>query len=373
MVSDFHLPQVNQSKVLHLTQLHPQSASATEGVDRASAAQPSPGSTSIPALASESADAPLKAKRIRKEVARLDTQRMLSQDGLPALFRMTKSLKFKGKKHEFEDLQYLMFQYQKWGHGVFSKFVFSSFIEGAEKVCKERRVKMWRDELIRQEYRRSKGIYDVDASAATDFASSEALAEHDKQALLASVPLDDALAFIDEINREEEEEMLRLTSWSRENKSNRSQNNAAMDHADDDDFTRQMNTQLGVDSASNLKIAKLSESNTSERPNSSQHETNTESRQVVHLDDITEEFREADELEYLQFLDQDRMPTSPKHNGGFPNPEPTQPLNRNVGNLRAPLGTGDLGKTGAPLDEISALVQDEIRGYEDEFMWDGEC
>ncbi|KAI8615182.1 replication fork protection component Swi3-domain-containing protein [Chytriomyces sp. MP71] len=152
-----------------------------------------------------------KAKRVRREVAKLDADRLLSPSGLDALVGIAKNIKLKGKRHEFEDLQQIMFQYQKWGHQVFPKVVFRSFLETTEKICRERRVKVWRDTLIRKERRHAMGLLSDDEEIGVE------KMETDVQLIDAAAPqngrsIDEALDLMDSLDAAEEDELLRLAA-----------------------------------------------------------------------------------------------------------------------------------------------------------------
>ncbi|KAK9716832.1 chromosome segregation in meiosis- protein [Basidiobolus ranarum] len=66
-------------------------------------------------------------------------------------------LKFKGKGQEFEDLRHLLDFYQLWCHQLFPKMRFPDAIKKIEKLCSERRLKVFREELIKAE-RENRGI-----------------------------------------------------------------------------------------------------------------------------------------------------------------------------------------------------------------------
>ncbi|KAI9352570.1 hypothetical protein BDR26DRAFT_194402 [Obelidium mucronatum] len=69
-----------------------------------------------------------KPKRIAKEVARLNAARLLDSNGLPALVKIAKSINLKGKKHEFEDLQHILFPISKVGSFLSSTSLFSALL-----------------------------------------------------------------------------------------------------------------------------------------------------------------------------------------------------------------------------------------------------
>ncbi|KAL7752371.1 chromosome segregation in meiosis- protein [Sorochytrium milnesiophthora] len=86
----------------------------------------------------------------RPPVPKLDTERLLGENGLPKLRRVSKSLKFKGKGHEAEDLASLMRFYHVWAHRLFPKFAFSHFASRAEDVCRQKRVHIHFEQWIRE-------------------------------------------------------------------------------------------------------------------------------------------------------------------------------------------------------------------------------
>ncbi|KAJ3389146.1 hypothetical protein HDU80_011549 [Chytriomyces hyalinus] len=151
-----------------------------------------------------------KAKRIQKEVARLDAKRLLGPDGLDSLVTVVKTIKLKGKKHEFQDLQHILFQYQKWGHGVFNKLVFKSFIEGTEKLCRTKEIKIWRDRLLRTERLRAMGIVDDDER--NDFENNPVdTSEIDKSAN-EMTSIDAAIQRMEELDATEEQLLMDMAA-----------------------------------------------------------------------------------------------------------------------------------------------------------------
>ncbi|KAJ3119466.1 CCR4-NOT regulatory complex component [Physocladia obscura] len=245
-----------------------------------------------------------KPKRIKKEVAKLDSARLLAPSGLPILAKMSKIIKLKGKKHEFEDLQSIVFQYQKWGHQVFNKLVFSSFVESAEKICRERRVKIWRDELIKEDYRRAKGYYDNNEqnksnSLENDDFDVTMVDVHDSETAKSSnIPLTHALFAIDELNRDEEDEMTRMAERVEGEMRNgnvggsniqKTATKYALSVEDQDDwadFDSQIDQQL-------LGYVRTAEANA--------FETQKKERDYESYDE--EENFDDDELEYIRLLD----------------------------------------------------------------------
>lgn len=85
---------------------------------------------------------PLKAIRKPRYIAKLDAEKLLSADGLPKLLSDSRKLRFKGKGHEKADLEKLLSFFQLWGHNLFPKLKFKSFVDRAEKLCKEKRTRV---------------------------------------------------------------------------------------------------------------------------------------------------------------------------------------------------------------------------------------
>ena len=84
---------------------------------------------------------PLKIRKTRI-VAKLDAEKLLSADGLPKLLSDSRKLKFRGKGHEQTDLEKLLSFFQLWGHNLFPKLKFKSFVDRTEKICKEKRTRV---------------------------------------------------------------------------------------------------------------------------------------------------------------------------------------------------------------------------------------
>jgi hypothetical protein len=86
---------------------------------------------------------------------RLDADKLLSEKGLPKFVANVKKIKFKGKGHEVENLDKLLAFYQIWGHELYPKLIFKSIVEKVEKVCKERRLKVFHAAIIQESRRRA--------------------------------------------------------------------------------------------------------------------------------------------------------------------------------------------------------------------------
>ncbi|KAG8713487.1 hypothetical protein FRC11_011976 [Ceratobasidium sp. 423] len=90
-----------------------------------------------------------KGAKARKTLPKLDENRLLERDGMPALVRRAKEFSIKGKGHELSDLNRLMQMYQLWAHKMFPKMQFQDTVERVEKLCRTKRMHValstWRD------------------------------------------------------------------------------------------------------------------------------------------------------------------------------------------------------------------------------------
>lgn len=78
--------------------------------------------------------------------------RLLSQNGIPKLRRISKTkLKFRGKGHEFADVQRLLNTYQLWLDDLFPKAKFADGLTIIEKLGHKKRMKVMRQEWINEE------------------------------------------------------------------------------------------------------------------------------------------------------------------------------------------------------------------------------
>ncbi|XP_013855944.1 TIMELESS-interacting protein [Austrofundulus limnaeus] len=90
---------------------------------------------------SKLADVPAaKPKGVKRPQPKLDSQRLTSDRGLPALRPLFHNVHFKGKGHEAEDLRLLMLRMENWAHRLFPKLQFEDFIEKVEKLGAKREV-----------------------------------------------------------------------------------------------------------------------------------------------------------------------------------------------------------------------------------------
>uniref|UniRef100_A0A3Q3G3N8 TIMELESS-interacting protein n=1 Tax=Kryptolebias marmoratus TaxID=37003 RepID=A0A3Q3G3N8_KRYMA len=90
---------------------------------------------------SKLADVPAaKRKGVKRPQPKLDSQRLTSERGLPALRTLFENVRFKGKGHEAEDLRLLMQKMENWAHRLFPKLQFEDFIERVEKLGSKKEV-----------------------------------------------------------------------------------------------------------------------------------------------------------------------------------------------------------------------------------------
>ncbi|XP_053450316.1 TIMELESS-interacting protein [Nycticebus coucang] len=84
---------------------------------------------------------PVPPKRtVKRNIPKLDAQRLTSERGLPALRNLFDKAKFKGKGHEAEDLKMLIRHMEHWAHRLFPKLQFEDFIERVEYLGNKKEV-----------------------------------------------------------------------------------------------------------------------------------------------------------------------------------------------------------------------------------------
>ncbi|XP_021092697.1 TIMELESS-interacting protein isoform X1 [Heterocephalus glaber] len=84
---------------------------------------------------------PVPPKRtVKRNIPRLDAQRLISERGLPALRHVFDKIKFKGKGHEAEDLKTLIRHMEHWAHRLFPKLQFEDFIDRVEYLGNKKEV-----------------------------------------------------------------------------------------------------------------------------------------------------------------------------------------------------------------------------------------
>ncbi|KAJ0001738.1 hypothetical protein NQD34_001534, partial [Periophthalmus magnuspinnatus] len=90
---------------------------------------------------SKLADVPeAKRKGVKRPQPKLDSNRLISDRGLPALRTLFNDVKFKGKGHEVEDLRLLMKRMENWAHRLFPKLQFEDFIDKVERLGAKKEV-----------------------------------------------------------------------------------------------------------------------------------------------------------------------------------------------------------------------------------------
>ncbi|XP_006153551.1 TIMELESS-interacting protein [Tupaia chinensis] len=84
---------------------------------------------------------PVPPKRtVKRNIPKLDAQRLISERGLPALRHVFEKAKFKGKGHEAEDLKMLIRHMEHWAHRLFLKLQFEDFIDRVEYLGNKKEV-----------------------------------------------------------------------------------------------------------------------------------------------------------------------------------------------------------------------------------------
>ncbi|XP_072320746.1 TIMELESS-interacting protein [Eucyclogobius newberryi] len=87
------------------------------------------------------ADVPeAKRKAVKRPQPKLDSNRLISNRGLPALRTLFNDVQFKGKGHEAEDLRLLMKRMENWAHRLFPKLQFEDFINKVERLGAKKEV-----------------------------------------------------------------------------------------------------------------------------------------------------------------------------------------------------------------------------------------
>ncbi|XP_027707255.1 TIMELESS-interacting protein isoform X2 [Vombatus ursinus] len=86
-------------------------------------------------------DMPVATKKtVKRNLPKLDAQRLISERGLPALRHVFDKVKFKGKGHEAEDLKTLIRHMEHWAHRLFPKLQFEDFIGRVEHLGNKKEV-----------------------------------------------------------------------------------------------------------------------------------------------------------------------------------------------------------------------------------------
>ncbi|KAM9069553.1 TIMELESS-interacting protein [Sarcophilus harrisii] len=86
-------------------------------------------------------DMPVATKKaVKRNLPKLDAQRLISERGLPALRHAFDNVKFKGKGYEAEDLKTLIRHMEHWAHRLFPKLQFEDFISRIEHLGNKKEV-----------------------------------------------------------------------------------------------------------------------------------------------------------------------------------------------------------------------------------------
>ncbi|KAH6578990.1 hypothetical protein BASA61_008438 [Batrachochytrium salamandrivorans] len=99
----------------------------------------------------------------RRVIAKLDADRLLGAKGFPMLLKGAKKMRFSGKGSELKDLERIIRMYQLWGYELFPKLSFGDFVERTEKVCHEKRLKLYMAQLFRDQEKRALGEHAIEA------------------------------------------------------------------------------------------------------------------------------------------------------------------------------------------------------------------
>nr|XP_014332926.1 PREDICTED: TIMELESS-interacting protein isoform X2 [Bos mutus] len=84
---------------------------------------------------------PVPPKRtVKRNIPKLNAERLISERGLPALRHVFEKAKFKGKGHEAEDLKTLIRHMEHWAHRLFPKLQFEDFIDRVECLGNKKEV-----------------------------------------------------------------------------------------------------------------------------------------------------------------------------------------------------------------------------------------
>lgn len=81
-----------------------------------------------------------KRRGVKRPHFKLDSQRLTSDRGLPALRSLFNNIHFKGKGHEAKDLRVLMQSMENWAHRLYPKLQFDDFIDKVETLGSKKEV-----------------------------------------------------------------------------------------------------------------------------------------------------------------------------------------------------------------------------------------
>ncbi|XP_068829540.1 TIMELESS-interacting protein-like isoform X1 [Capricornis sumatraensis] len=87
------------------------------------------------------APVPIPPKRtVKRNIPKLNAERLISERGLPALRHVFEKAKFKGEGHEAEDLKTLIRHMEHWAYRLFPKPQFEDFIDRVEYLGNRKEV-----------------------------------------------------------------------------------------------------------------------------------------------------------------------------------------------------------------------------------------
>ncbi|XP_007084589.2 TIMELESS-interacting protein [Panthera tigris] len=131
------------------------------------------------------APVPVPPKRtVKRNIPRLDAQRLISERGLPALRHVFDKAKFKGKGYEAEDLKTLIRHMEHWAHRLFPKLQFEDFIDRVEYLGSKKEVQtclkrirldlpiLHEDFINNNDEVRENNVHDVTATESDPFLTS---------------------------------------------------------------------------------------------------------------------------------------------------------------------------------------------------------
>ncbi|XP_051796543.1 TIMELESS-interacting protein isoform X2 [Acanthochromis polyacanthus] len=81
-----------------------------------------------------------KRKGVKRPQPKLDSNRLISERGLPALRTLFDNVSFKGNGHEVENLRLLMQKMENWAHRLYPKMQFEDFMDKVEKLGSKKEV-----------------------------------------------------------------------------------------------------------------------------------------------------------------------------------------------------------------------------------------
>uniref|UniRef100_A0A2K5DGE6 TIMELESS-interacting protein n=1 Tax=Aotus nancymaae TaxID=37293 RepID=A0A2K5DGE6_AOTNA len=122
------------------------------------------------------APVPVSPKRtVKRNIPKLDAQRLITERGLPALRHAFDKAKFKGKGHEAEDLKMLVRHMEHWAYRLFPKLHFEDFIDRVEYLGSKKQVQTYfvsnNDEVMEN------NEYDVTATELDPFLTNSSESE----------------------------------------------------------------------------------------------------------------------------------------------------------------------------------------------------